>query len=85
MKKYFISFALIAGMISTSVAQTNSLNIDTLKSTTITYQNVKTETIDVCGVKFVYRKLGSDGNGIPVVFINHLAGVLDDWDPGRDE
>src|SRR3954468_7630057 len=32
------------------------------------------------GVKFAYRELGPS-TGVPVVFLTHLAAVLDNWDP----
>src|SRR3954453_13201114 len=47
---------------------------------TTAYQDAPTETVDVHGVSFAYRQLGPDG-GTPVVFLNHLAAVLDNWDP----
>lgn len=45
-----------------------------------TYRSTPTSTIDVEGTRFVYRELGKSG-GVPVIFLNHLTGVLDDWDP----
>jgi pimeloyl-ACP methyl ester carboxylesterase len=45
-----------------------------------TYKDAPTETIDVGGTSFVYRRLGPSG-GVPVVFLTHLAAVLDNWDP----
>lgn len=45
-----------------------------------TYRATPTSVIDVDGTRFVYRELGIQG-GVPVVFLNHLTGVLDDWDP----
>ena len=36
--------------------------------------------MSVDGVDFVYRQLGPDG-GVPMVLLNHLAAVLDNWDP----
>jgi len=35
--------------------------------------------IDVGGAKFAYRQLGAS-NGVPVIFLNHLGAVLDNWD-----
>ena len=46
----------------------------------MTFQNVKTESINVNGTKFHYRKLG-DSNEIPVIFLNHLGATLDNCDP----
>src|SRR5205823_13879523 len=30
--------------------------------------------------RFAYRQLGTD-TGVPVIFLHHLAAVLDNWDP----
>ena len=45
-----------------------------------TSRNAPTHTIDVGGVQFAYRELGPS-TGVPVVFLTHLAAVLDNWDP----
>lgn len=45
-----------------------------------TYKDVPTRTVDVGGTSFAYRELGTD-TGVPVIFLNHLTGVLDNWDP----
>jgi pimeloyl-ACP methyl ester carboxylesterase len=39
-----------------------------------------TRTVSVGGVDFAYRELGPT-TGVPVVFLHHLAAVLDNWDP----
>lgn len=44
------------------------------------YQDVPTRTITAGGVTFAYRELGP-ATGVPVVFLTHLAAVLDNWDP----
>jgi pimeloyl-ACP methyl ester carboxylesterase len=44
------------------------------------YQNAPTKSVSVDGTQFVYRELGID-SGIPVIFLNHLAANLDNWDP----
>ncbi|MEV0669235.1 alpha/beta hydrolase [Mycobacterium sp. NPDC050441] len=46
----------------------------------ITWKDAPNRTIDVNGVTFTYRELGT-GSGVPVVFLHHLTAVLDDWDP----
>jgi pimeloyl-ACP methyl ester carboxylesterase len=46
----------------------------------VTWRNAPTQTIDVGGVEFAYRQLGPS-TGVPVVFLTHLAAVLDNWDP----
>jgi len=44
------------------------------------WTDVPTRTLSAGGVKFAYRQLGPD-TGVPVVFLTHLAAVLDNWDP----
>jgi pimeloyl-ACP methyl ester carboxylesterase len=45
-----------------------------------TWKDTPTQTIHAGGVEFAYRQLGPD-TGVPVVFLTHLAAVLDNWDP----
>jgi pimeloyl-ACP methyl ester carboxylesterase len=47
---------------------------------TQTWQDALTQTLDAGGVEFAYRQLGPR-EGVPVVFLTHLAAVLDNWDP----
>ena len=79
MKKYSILFSLIVTMISSAIAQTNSFNNDILK--TMTFQNAKTQTVNVSGTDFCYRKLGENNSGVPVIFLNHLGATMDNCDP----
>jgi pimeloyl-ACP methyl ester carboxylesterase len=44
------------------------------------YRNAPTKSVSVGGTRFVYRELGVS-TGVPVIFVNHLAGNLDNWDP----
>ncbi|MEV5718570.1 alpha/beta hydrolase [Amycolatopsis mediterranei] len=44
------------------------------------YRDAPTRTVSAGGVDFAYRELGPK-TGVPVVFLTHLAAVLDDWDP----
>jgi pimeloyl-ACP methyl ester carboxylesterase len=46
----------------------------------LTWATVPTTTITAGGVTFPYRELGPRGD-VPVVFLTHLAAVLDNWDP----
>ena len=48
--------------------------------TEMTYANAPNRTVDVGGTTFAYRELGA-ASGVPVIFLNHLAAVLDNWDP----
>jgi pimeloyl-ACP methyl ester carboxylesterase len=45
------------------------------------WASVPTQTLSAGGVEFAYRELGKQHGGTPVVFLNHLAAVLDNWDP----
>ena len=45
-----------------------------------TWRDTPTRKVNVGGVDFAYRELGT-GSGVPVVFLHHLTAVLDDWDP----
>jgi pimeloyl-ACP methyl ester carboxylesterase len=45
-----------------------------------TYANAPNKTVDVDGTTFACRELGA-ASGVPVIFLNHLAAVLDNWDP----
>lgn len=51
-----------------------------VKGASSDYAHAATETISVGGTRFAYRQLGSH-RGVPVIFLNHLAAVLDNWDP----
>jgi pimeloyl-ACP methyl ester carboxylesterase len=44
------------------------------------YKDAPTRTVSAEGVEFAYRDLGPR-TGVPVVFLTHLAAVLDNWDP----
>jgi pimeloyl-ACP methyl ester carboxylesterase len=47
----------------------------------VSWKDVPTQTISAGGVDFAYRELGKNHDGTPVVFLTHLAAVLDNWDP----
>ena len=46
-----------------------------------TWKTVPTQVLSAGGVDFAYRELGQQNGGTPVVFLVHLAAVLDNWDP----
>ncbi|MDY1501337.1 alpha/beta fold hydrolase [Pseudomonas aeruginosa] len=46
-----------------------------------TWKTVPTQFISVDGVDYAYRELGQKHGGTPVIFLVHLAAVLDNWDP----
>ncbi|WP_330293150.1 alpha/beta fold hydrolase [Streptomyces sp. NBC_00576] len=47
---------------------------------TSSYENAPTRSVSVHGEKFAYRELGPE-DGVPLILLIHLAGVLDNWDP----
>jgi pimeloyl-ACP methyl ester carboxylesterase len=49
-------------------------------NTSASYRDTPTRTVSVDGADFVYRQLGPEGD-VPVIFLNHLGAVLDNWDP----
>src|SRR6266498_6058933 len=53
----------------------------TTQDLNIHWKNVPTLTITAGGVEFAHRELGRNNPGTPVVFLVHLAAVLDNWDP----
>jgi pimeloyl-ACP methyl ester carboxylesterase len=66
--------------VETSVATTTTLQKPS-QSIHNTWKSVPTQTITAGGVTFAYRELGKQNGGTPVVFLVHLAAVLDNWDP----
>jgi pimeloyl-ACP methyl ester carboxylesterase len=52
----------------------------TTGSVVASYQYAPTRTVSAAGVDFAYRELGPK-TGVPVIFLTHLAAVLDNWDP----
>ena len=46
----------------------------------VSYKDAATKTVDVDGTPFAYRESGPNV-GVPLVLLNHITAVLDDWDP----
>ena len=51
-----------------------------VRSDVFTHETAPTNFINVKGVKFAYRSFGKPG-GVPLVFLQHFTGTLDNWDP----
>ncbi|WP_256333111.1 alpha/beta fold hydrolase [Streptomyces sp. cf386] len=47
---------------------------------TASHKNAATRSVSVLGENFAYRELGPK-DGVPLILLVHLAGVLDNWDP----
>jgi len=56
-------------------------HMSALQDHNVSWKNVPTRTITAGRVEFAYRELGRDNPGTPVVFLVHLAAVMDNWDP----
>ncbi len=77
MKKYHVLLLLVSITICRVSAQNNSV----AQNSTMTFQNVQTQTINVAGTDFHYRKIGEHNSAVPVIFLNHLGATMDNCDP----
>jgi len=81
-----LAVALIAPIASSAATSTDA-SVDATKITpaaqtsTISWATVPTQSISAGGIDFAYRELGKENGGTPVIFLTHLAAVLDNWDP----
>jgi pimeloyl-ACP methyl ester carboxylesterase len=91
MRASVVGLALAVTLISSAAAATE-VSSDSSDSKTmsqlppqqepeVSWKDVPTQTITAGGVDFAYRELGKNRAGTPVVFLTHLAAVLDNWDP----
>jgi pimeloyl-ACP methyl ester carboxylesterase len=55
--------------------------VNAAHKSSVAWKDIATRTITANGVEFAYRELGTENPGTPVVFLIHLAAVLDNWDP----
>jgi len=77
-----VSAALVSPFATAGDAiSANGAPTTTATSQVTTWKNVPTQVISADGVDFSYRELGQQNGGTPVVFLAHLAAVLDNWDP----
>lgn len=42
--------------------------------------NVPTEFLEATGCRYAFRRFGA-GAALPLVFLQHFTGTLDNWDP----
>ncbi|UXH80880.1 alpha/beta fold hydrolase [Roseateles amylovorans] len=78
--------ALSAGLLTACAAVDSTVPpagapVATVTAEQTTWKNVPTQVLTAGGVDFAYRELGQPHGGTPVVFLGHLAAVLDNWDP----
>lgn len=76
--KKILSLLLLTAI---TIGEASAQNVPADKNSTMTFQNVKTESISIGGTDFYYRKLGENNSGVPVIFLNHLAATMDNCDP----
>ncbi|MES2037310.1 MAG: alpha/beta hydrolase [Pseudomonadota bacterium] len=81
-----LSAAIVSPFVSPLAAASDAIaaNVDTSTATTpqtMTWRDVPTQSVSANGMDFAYRELGQHNGGTPVVFLVHLAAVLDNWDP----
>jgi len=67
-------------MTMTERAATTKLDDGASGDVVASYRDASTRTVSAGGVEFAYRDLGPRTD-VPVVFLTHLAAVLDNWDP----
>jgi pimeloyl-ACP methyl ester carboxylesterase len=73
--------ALLSGtVVAAEEVTSQSLQTPALTSS-VTWKTAPTQTIRANGISFAYREMGQNNGGTPVVFLVHLAAVLDNWDP----
>ena len=46
-----------------------------------THQTARTQSMEVDGVRFAYRRFGGARSVLPLVMLQHFRGNLDNWDP----
>jgi pimeloyl-ACP methyl ester carboxylesterase len=82
-----LSFALSVSLVSLSATAGDAVTASANNAPTapgvqeMTWMSVPTQVVSSGGVDFAYRELGRQHGGTPVVFLVHLAAVLDNWDP----
>ncbi len=88
LKATILGFTLAATLHSTAAGATDTTPTGTpqipqaiKQESGVSWKSVPTQTITAGGVNFAYRELGKHNGGTPVVFLVHLAAVLDNWDP----
>jgi pimeloyl-ACP methyl ester carboxylesterase len=86
MNKFLGLLALSATLASPIVSARDASSVGDATATVTApqfakWKDVPTQMQSADGVDFAYRELGQQNGGTPVVFLAHLAAVLDNWDP----
>src|SRR5258707_3722697 len=45
-----------------------------------THETAPTRFVEANGIRYAYRSFGKE-SGVPLVFLQHFRGTMDDWDP----
>lgn len=88
LKAAVVGLAMATTFLPASVGAADAVSTETIQAplpssqaSGDSWKHVATQTITAGGVSFAYRELGKQNGGTPVVFLVHLAAVLDNWDP----
>jgi len=85
LKAGVLAFALAAPFISLAAGPSDASPKPSAPSVEqaakINWTSAPTKSLSAGGVNFAYRELGQRNGGTPIVFLGHLAAVLDNWDP----
>ena len=83
LKKSLISMALAisSSIYADDTAMTQNSGAIVMTEKQNQWKTVPTQFISADDVSFAYREYGQQNGGTPVIFLNHLAAVLDNWDP----
>ena len=88
LKAAVVGLAMVSTLLSVSVGAADAVPTGTTQALPTSshalgdsWKSVPTQTVTAGGVTFAYRELGKQNGGTPVVFLVHLAAVLDNWDP----
>jgi len=72
---------IIAGMIATTTTVPPTAAARTpMPVAPYVHQTAPTRYVDAAGTRLAYRRFGKTG-GLPVLFFQHFAGTMDNWDP----
>jgi pimeloyl-ACP methyl ester carboxylesterase len=81
MKSALTALAVATTLLGLPVRATEVVGTEAAQAVVDTWKTVATQTITAGDVTFAYREMGKQHGGTPVVFLVHLAAVLDNWDP----
>ena len=69
-----------AALPTTERSATTRIGHEASGNVVTSYKDASTRTVSAGGVDFAYREVGPK-TGVPVIFLIHLAAILDNWDP----